>query len=93
VGDRVVLYTGAAHNESAWVAERDAFAAWDLTDFTTGLTFVTGRAKLALGLGYAWGSKELPQPLVLADETGPPPTVDAKFSRWTISVGASLSGR
>jgi hypothetical protein len=93
VGDRVVLYAGAAHNESAWVAERDAFAAWDLTDFTTGLTFATGRAKLALGLGYAWGSKELPQPLVLADETGPPPTVDAKFSRWTISVGASLSGR
>jgi hypothetical protein len=93
VGDRVVLYAGAAHNESAWVAERDAFAAWDLTDFTTGLTFVTGRAKLALGLGYAWGSKELPQPLVLADETGFPPTVDAKFSRWTISVGASLSGR
>jgi hypothetical protein len=35
------------------VAERDAFAAWDLTDFTTSLTFATDRAKLALDLGYA----------------------------------------
>jgi hypothetical protein len=93
LGNRVILYAGAAHNESAWVAGRDSFAAWDLTDFTAGFTFTTGRAKVALGLGYAWGSKELPQPLVLADDAGPPPTVDAKFSRWTISVGASLNGR
>ena len=92
LGGRVVLYAGAAHNESAWVAERDTFAAWDLTDFTAGLTFSTGRAKVALGLGYAWGSKEVPQPL-LADDTGVPATVDAKFSRWTISVGASVNGR
>jgi hypothetical protein len=94
LGDRVVVYAGAAHNESAWVAERDSLAAWDLTDFTTGLTFNTRRAKVALGLGYAWGSKEIPQPLVLADGTGgAAPTVDARFSRWTISIGASFNGR
>jgi hypothetical protein len=92
LGDRVVLYAGAAHNESAWVAERDAFAAWDLTDFTGGLTFDTGRAKLAFGIGYAWGSKELPQPLLFAEGAAAAPTVEARFSRWTISVGASLRG-
>ena len=93
LGDRVVLYGGAAHNESAYVAERDSFAAWDLTDLTAGFTFDTGRARLALGLGYAWGSKELPQAIVPPDEAGPPPTRDARFSRWTISIGASFDAR
>jgi hypothetical protein len=90
LGGRVNLYAGAAHNESAYVANRDTFAAWDLTDLTGGFTFDTGRAKVALGLGYAWGSRGVQQPLVLPTETGPPPTIEAKFSRWTISVGASL---
>jgi hypothetical protein len=93
LGDRVVLYGGAAHNESAYVASRDTFAAWDLTDLTAGFTFDTGRAKVAFGLGYAWGSKAVQQPIVLPDQSGPPPTDEAKFSRWTISVGASLNGR
>ena len=61
LGERVVLYGGAAHNESAYVANRDAFASWDLTDLTGGLTFDRGRAKLALGVGYAWGTNDLPQ--------------------------------
>ena len=90
LGGRVILYGGAAHNESAYVANRDTFAAWDLTDVTWGFTFDTGRAKVAFGLGYAWGSKGVQQPLVLPTQTGPPPTLEAQFSRWTISVGASF---
>ncbi|HSD66416.1 MAG TPA: hypothetical protein VLF95_06935, partial [Vicinamibacteria bacterium] len=90
VRSRVLVYGGAAHNESAYVAGRDAFAAWDLTDLTTGFTFETGRAKLALGLGYAWGSKELPQAVVPPDGSGAPPMRDARFSRWTISFGTSF---
>ena len=88
LGERVVLYGGAAHNESAYVPERDAFAAWDLTDVTGGLTFDRGRAKLALGLGYAWGAKDLPQVIAPPDQT--PATREAHFSRWTISIGASF---
>ncbi len=90
LGGRVILYGGAAHNESAYVANRDTFAAWDLTDITGGFTFDTGRAKVAFGLGYAWGAKSIQQPIVLPDQTGPPRTDEAKFSRWTISVGASF---
>jgi len=88
LGGRVVLYGGAAHNESAYVANRDTFDAWDLTDLTGGFTFDTGRAKVALGLGYAWGSKSIQQPIVPPGET--PATLEANYSRWTISVGASF---
>jgi hypothetical protein len=91
LGERVVLYGGAAHNESAYVAERDSFASWDLTDVTGGLTFDTGRAKLALGLGYAWGANELPQ--VIAPPDQPRPTREAHFSRWTVSIGASFAAK
>jgi hypothetical protein len=93
LGDRVVLYGGAAHNESAYVASRDAFAAWDLTDVTAGFTFDTGRAKVALGVGYAWGSKELAQPIVPPEEDSPPPARNASYNRWTFSVGASFNSR
>jgi hypothetical protein len=93
LGGRVVLYGGAAHNESAYVAGRDSFAAWDLTDLTGGFTFDRGRAKLALGVGYAWGSKDLPQVIVPPDDSAPPPTREGKFSRWTFSVGASFVAR
>jgi len=92
LGSRLMLYGGAAHNESAYVANRDSFAAWDLTDVTAGFTLDTGQAKVAFGLGYAWGAKAVQQPIVLPDASGPPPTSDAKFSRWTISVGASFGG-
>ena len=91
LGERVVLYGGAAHNESAYVPNRDAFASWDLTDLTGGLTFDTGRAKLALGLGYAWGASDLPQVIAPPDQARP--TREAQFSRWTISIGASFSGQ
>lgn len=93
LGDRVVLYGGAAHDASAYVAGRDAFAAWDLNDLTGGFTFDTGRARVALGIGYAWGSKEVPQPTLPSGWSAPPPTREARYSRWTISVGASFSGR
>jgi hypothetical protein len=93
VGSRVMLYAGAAHNASSYVANRDAFAAWDLTDLTAGFTFGTGRSKIAFGVGYAWGAKAIQQPILLPDQAGPSPALEAKFSRWTISVGASLLGR
>jgi hypothetical protein len=93
LGDRFVIYGGAAHNESAYVAGRDAFAAWDLTDLTAGFTVDTRRAKVAFGVGYAWGGKELPQPVVPPDEPTTPPARDARFSRWTFSIGASFNGR
>jgi hypothetical protein len=93
LGGRVVLYGGAAHNESAYVAGRDSFAAWDLTDLTGGFTFDTGRAKLALGVGYGWGSKALPQVIVPPDDGTSPPTREGRFSRWTFSVGASVVAR
>lgn len=89
VGDRVVIYGGAAHNESAYVAERDSFAAWDLTDVTFGLTLETGRATLAFGVGYAWGGNPIPQAVVPPVQSAAP-TVDAQFSRWTLSFGASF---
>jgi hypothetical protein len=91
LGSRVVLYGGASHNESAYVANRDTFAAWDLTDVTGGFTFDTGRAKVAVGVGYAWGSTTVPQPIVPPGET--PTTHDASYSRWTFSVGASVKDR
>lgn len=91
LGGRVVLYGGAAHNESAYVPERDAFAAWDLTDLTGGFTLDTGRAKVALGLGYAWGASDLPQVIAPPDQARP--TREAHFSRWTVSIGASFSGK
>jgi hypothetical protein len=93
LGDRLQLYAGLAHNESAYVAARDSFAAWDLTDVTGGFTFDVRRARIALGVGYAWGSKELAQPIVLPNDSGPAPVREARFSRWTISVGASVNGR
>ena len=90
LSSRLVLYGGAAHNESAYVPERDSFAAWDLTDVTGGFTGETARATLAFGLGYAWGTNRIPQAVVPPDETEPAVLREAHFSRWTISVGASF---
>jgi hypothetical protein len=90
LGDRLVLYGGAARNHSAHVPERDTFAAWDLTDVTAGFTFDTSRARIAFGAGYAWGSGEVTQ--VIAPPDQPRPTRPADFSRWTFSVGASFNG-
>jgi hypothetical protein len=90
VSSRLVLFGGAAHNESAYVPERDSFAAWDLTDLTAGFTFETGRATLAFGLGYAWGTNRIPQSIVPPGQTEPAVLREAHFSRWTISFGASF---
>ena len=95
LSETVVLYGGAARNHSAYVAQRDAFAAWDLTEVTAGFTVDRGRRRLALGVGYAWGSEDLPQVITPPGPLTPPPppTRAASFSRWTISIGASLNGR
>ncbi len=90
LSDRLVLFGGAAYNESAYVPLRDSFAAWDLTEVSGGFTLETARATLAFGLGYAWGNSRIPQAIVPPDQTGPAVEVDARFSRWTISVGASF---
>lgn len=87
----LVLYGGAAHNESAYVPQRDSFAAWDLTDVTFGLTVDTDRATVALGLGYAWGSNPIPQAIVPPEPKQPVQQHEAHFSRWTISFGASFN--
>ena len=80
-----------ARNQSAHVPERDTFAAWDLTDVTAGFTFDAGRAKIAFGAGYAWGSDEVAQ--VIAPPGDTRPTRPASFSRWTFSLGASFGAR
>lgn len=90
LGERVVLFAGAAHNESAYVPQRDSFAAWDLTDVTAGLTLATGRATLAFGVGYAWGSNPVEQAVTPPGQSGPVVAGEAHFSRWTISFGASF---
>jgi hypothetical protein len=91
-GSRLTLYAGAASNQSAYVAERDSLAAWDLTDFTLGFTLDSGSAVLAFGLGYAWGQGQIPQTVELPGSSEPTELVDARFSRWTISAGASFHG-
>jgi hypothetical protein len=92
LGGRVTLYGGAAHNASPWRPESETLASWDLVDVTAGLSFTRGRARLALGVGYAWGSGNLPRAIQPPDAAGPTPTTDAQFGRWTISLGGSLSG-
>jgi hypothetical protein len=86
----LVLYGALAHNESAYVAGRDSFAAWDLTDATLGFTLDTSRALVALGASYAWGSKPLQQEIVPPGVSQPASVTEAHFSRWTFSVGASF---
>jgi hypothetical protein len=92
LSDRFTLYGGAARNASAWRPEAETLASWDLVDVTAGVSLDRGGSRLAFGLGYAWGTHDLPQAIVPPDETGQPPTTQARFSRWTISVGASLGG-
>ena len=92
LGSRLTLYAGAASNQSAYVAERDSFAAWDLTDFTLGFTHDSSHVMLAFGLGYAWGDGQIPQAVQPPFASTPTELVDASFSRWTISVGASFHG-
>jgi hypothetical protein len=93
LGDRWVAYAGAARNASAYVPRRESFAAWDLLEFTAGVTFDRGGTKWALGAGYAWGSDEIGQVILPPGSSDAPPR-PADFSRWTFSFGASFrSGR
>jgi len=93
LGQRVTLYAGAARNNSPWRPGSETLATWDLTDVTAGFTLNTRRSRLAFGLGYAWGAGDLPQAIAPPDEGGPAPTREGKFSRWTLSVGASVKGQ
>jgi len=88
--DNLRLYGGAARNYSTYIPERDTFSPWDLTDVTAGLSVDRGRARFALGLGYAWGTGELQQLVSPPDASGPPPTRSASYHRWRISFGASF---
>jgi len=92
LSDRFTVYGGAARNTSAWTPESETLASWDLVDLTAGVSLSRGRSRLAFGLGYAWGTGDLPQAIEPPDATGPVPTTEARFSRWTISLGASLGG-
>jgi hypothetical protein len=56
------------------------------------VSFDRGRSRLALGVGYAWGTGDLPLVITPPDARGQRPTTEAKFSRWTLSIGASLNG-
>ena len=88
--DNLRLYGGAARNYSTYIPERDTFSPWDLTDVTAGVSVDRGRARFALGLGYAWGTGELQQLVSPPDASGPPPTRSASYHRWRISFGASF---
>jgi hypothetical protein len=90
LSERFTLYGGAARNASPWRAESETIASWDLTDVTAGVALKRGRSRLALGVGYAWGRNELPRAIVPPGQTGQTPTTEGKFSRWTLSVGASF---
>lgn len=91
LGETVHAYGGAARNRSSYVAERDSFSPWDLTDVTLGLSVDRGRRRLALGVGYAWGSGDLEQLVAPPDESGPPPSRPARYYRFRISLGASFN--
>ena len=93
LSDRFTLYGGAARNASTWRPESETLAAWDLVDVTAGVSLDRGRSRLALGVGYAWGTGDLPRAIVPPDATGQVPTTEARFSRWTISIGASFGDR
>ena len=92
LSDRFTLYGGAARNASTWEPESETLASWDLIDVTAGVSLDRGRSRLALGIGYAWGTGDVPQAIVPPGAPGQAPTTEARFSRWTISLGASLNG-
>ena len=92
LSDRFTLYGGAARNASTWRPESETLASWDLVDVTAGVSLDRGRSRLAFGLGYARGTGDLPRAIVPPGEAGQVLTTEARFSRWTISVGASLGG-
>ena len=92
LGDRFTLYGGAARNASSWRPESETVATWDLIDTTVGLSLDHGGSRLAFGVGYAWGSEDLPRVISPPGSTEPPAPIAASFSRWTFSLGGSFRG-
>jgi len=90
LSDSLKGYGGVARNHSVYVPARDSFQPWDLTDVTLGISLDRGRSRLALGVGYAWGTGELQQLIAPPDETGPLPSVSANYYRFRFSFGASF---
>jgi hypothetical protein len=93
VGDTTTLYGGVAQNSSPWQAESETLASWDLTDVTAGVTFERAGARVAFGVGYAWGTDEIRRTIEPPTGAGEvPASVAAEYSRWTFSIGLSLLG-
>jgi hypothetical protein len=93
IGDTTTLYGGVARNNSPWEAQSETIASWDLTDVTAGISFERAGGRIAVGIGYAWGSDEIEQAIDPPNGDGDvPATVGAEFSRWTFSIGLSLLG-
>ncbi len=93
LSERFTLYGGAARNASAWQPESETLATWDLVDVTVGVSFTRRRGRLALGVGYAWGSEVVPQTITPPSRDGTATATEAKFSRWTFSFAVSLNGQ
>jgi len=89
IGEQVTLYLGAAYNGSSWLKDADTFASWNLTHLTAGVSVrsPSRHARLAAGLGYAWGDGPLPPP-VSSPFTQPLPAARSRFWQLTGSLGA-----
>ena len=88
VGDTTTLYGGIARNNSPWEAQSETLASWDLTDVTAGISFERAGARVAVGIGYAWGSDEIRRTIAPPNDDGSAPaSAQADFSRWTFSIG------
>ncbi len=95
LGERLTVYGGAARNGSSWRPGSETLAAWDLLDCTAGFAWAAGRSRLALGLGYAWGTGDLPQAVAPPGEAVQlsTTTTQGRFGRWTFSLGVSVEGQ
>jgi hypothetical protein len=93
VGDTTTVYGGVARNNSPWRDQSETIASWDLTDVTGGVSFERLGARVALGVGYAWGSETI-EPVITPPGPSEPASAsaDAKYHRWTFSVGFSMLG-
>ncbi|MFN8093084.1 MAG: hypothetical protein U0599_12845 [Vicinamibacteria bacterium] len=92
VGDTTTLYAGASRNNSAWREESETLATWDLTEATVGIAFERFGSRIAVGVGYTWGTGDLPRAIAPPSDTTSPAPVTADFTHWTFSLGFSLLG-